>query len=82
MSWERYPNASYPEPWDEAEMLKATDVATNVDGGGLTVTDVSAGSGPLHEVLTNEDVPAFRDPEEGAAPVSEAVELDEDDDIE
>lgn len=49
MSWERYPNANYPEPWDEAEMVKATDVATNVDGGSLTVTAVGAGQGPLLE---------------------------------
>lgn len=48
MSWERFPNANYPEPWDEATMVKATDVATNEDGGSLTVDTVGAGQGPLH----------------------------------
>lgn len=55
MSWERYPNSNYPEPWDEADMVKATDVATNVDGGSLTVAAVGAGQGPLH--VTASDVP-------------------------
>jgi len=55
MSWERYPNSNYPEPWDEANMVKATDVATNEDGGSLTVTAVGAGQGPLH--VTADDVP-------------------------
>ena len=48
MSWQRYPNANYPTPWDEADMQKATDVSTNVDGGGLTVTEAAAGNEPLH----------------------------------
>jgi hypothetical protein len=56
MSWQRYPNANYPEPWAEADMVKATDVSTNVDGGSLTVTAVGAGQGPLH--VTAADVPA------------------------
>jgi hypothetical protein len=55
MSWERYPNANYPEPWDEANMVKATDVATNEDGGSLVVDAVGAGNGPLQ--ITADMVP-------------------------
>lgn len=56
MSWERYPNSNYPEPWDEADMVKATDVATNDAGTNLTVDAVAAGQGPLH--VTADMVPS------------------------
>jgi hypothetical protein len=51
-----YPNANYPKAYDEADMLKATDVPVNATGTGLTVADVTAGSGPLMETVTGEDV--------------------------
>lgn len=51
-----YPNANYPTAYDEADMIKATDVPVNVAGTGLTVTDVAAGSGPLMEAVTGADV--------------------------
>jgi hypothetical protein len=70
MSWQRYPNANYPTPWDEADMAKATDVSVNVDGGGLTVTAVGAGEGPLH--ITAADVP-----NRSEDPVAVVVEEDE-----
>lgn len=54
---DQFPNANYPEPYAEADMVKATDVATNADGGLLTVTEVGAGSGPLTEhAVTVDDV--------------------------
>lgn len=37
-------------------MVKATDVATNAAGTGLTVTDVAGGQGPLMEPITGADV--------------------------
>lgn len=55
MSWERYPNANYPQGYDEANMIKTTDVPVNVEGGLLTVTEAGAGLGPLKEV-TGADV--------------------------
>lgn len=53
-----YPNANYPTAYDEADMLKATDVPVNAAGTGLTVSDVVAGKGPLTEAeaVTAEDV--------------------------
>jgi len=55
MSWERYPNANYPEGYTEANMVKTTDVPVNVAGGVLTITEAGAGLGPLKEV-TGADV--------------------------
>lgn len=49
MSPQRYPNADYPTPWDEANMKKATDVVTNRTGAGLAVESVPSGQGPLKE---------------------------------
>lgn len=54
---QRYPNANYPEAYDEANMAKATDVPVNVAGTGLTVTEAEAGYGPLLEhAVTGVDV--------------------------
>lgn len=61
---QRFPNASYPEAYTEADMAKATDVPTNADGGKLTVTEAGAGQGPLLEhAQTGADVKglSFRD---------------------
>lgn len=63
-----YPNANYPTAYDEADMLKATDVAVNEAGTGLTVSDVVAGKGPLMEsAVTGADV-------EGLTPRGDNVE--------
>ena len=40
MSWQRYPNATYPEAYDEANMVKATDVPVNADGGLAEIQSV------------------------------------------
>jgi len=58
MSPQRYPNADYPTAYDEANMVKITDVPVNVTGTGVVVSDVTAGQGPLMEMdaLTGSDV--------------------------
>ena len=73
MSWQRYPNANYPEAYPEANMVKATDVATNSDAGLLTVTEAGAGFGPLQEV-TGADVQGTTLHDNGVAPVEVDVE--------
>jgi len=55
MSWERYPNANYPQAYDEADMVKADGIPVNVAGTGLTVTEAGAGQGPL--AVSGADVP-------------------------
>ncbi len=55
MSWERFPDANRQEPWEEAGMVKAGDVSTNVEGDGLTIDTVGDGNGPLH--ITADMVP-------------------------
>ena len=57
MSPNPYPNSNYPTAWDEANMVKATDIATNNTDAttGLTVTDVAGGQGPLMEPVTGAD---------------------------
>lgn len=40
MSWQRYPNANYPEAYDEDNMVKATDVPVNEDGGLAEIQSV------------------------------------------
>ena len=73
MSPQRYPNANYPTAYDEANMGKATDVPVNVAGTGLTVSDVSAGQGPLFEmeVVTGADVPGTTVRGDNVEPVDE-----------
>ncbi len=46
---QRFPNANYPTGYDEADMANADDVAVNVPGGKLTITEAGAGFGPLLE---------------------------------
>lgn len=61
---QRYPNANYPESYDEADMAKAGDVFVNKEGGKLTITEAGAGFGPLLEgAVTGADVEGvtFRD---------------------
>lgn len=54
---QRYPNANYPEAYDEADMEKADAVAVNADGNSLVVSDVTAPYGPLLEhAVTGADV--------------------------
>lgn len=40
MSYQRYPNASYPTPWAEGNMVKAGDVPVNEDGGVSEIQSV------------------------------------------
>lgn len=66
MSPNPYPNANYPTAWDEANMVKATDIATNETDAatGLAVTDVAGGQGPLLEQpITGADAKATSEPE-------------------
>lgn len=78
MSWQRFPNANYPEAYDEANMVKATDVATNEDGGTLTITEAAAGYGPLLEV-TGADVKGTSLHDDMTEPTAEAAPEVEDD---
>lgn len=74
---QRYPNANYPEPYAEADMVKATDVAVNADGGSLVVSEVAGGSGPLSEhAVTGADVEgvSLRDGQPLSVPESPATE--------
>lgn len=54
----RYPNANYPQAYDEADMQKATDVPVNTAANNLTVTEAAAGYGPLDQesVVTGRDI--------------------------
>lgn len=56
MSGVRYPNADYPQAYDEDDMVKAGDVAVNVAGSSLTITEAGTGQGPLGDVVTGADV--------------------------
>jgi hypothetical protein len=76
MSPNPYPNTTYPTAWDEANMVKAPDVPVNVDGTGLTVTDVVAGQGPLMEPITGADVKGLSAKGDNVTPVVHASELD------
>lgn len=65
----RYPNANYPQAYDEANMQKATDVDVNVAANNLTVTEAAAGYGPLLETaVTGADVDT--DPRKFTAPAA------------
>ncbi len=67
MSWQRFPNANYPEAYDEDNMVKATDVPVNEDGGvaeiqsvwndasGGTFTFSFDGQGPTGTINYNDD---------------------------
>lgn len=73
---ERYPNANYPEPYAEADMVKAGDVAVNADGANLAVSEVGAGSGPLDSAVTGADIEgvSLRDGQPLTVPQSPATE--------
>ena len=78
---QRFPNATYPLPYAEADMAKADDVPTNADGGQLTITEAAAGFGPLLEhAMNGSDVKglSFRDGnyplQQDLGPVEEEVE--------
>jgi hypothetical protein len=82
---QRFPNANYPEAYTEADMAKAGDVATNADGGKLTIEEAGAGLGPLLEhSRTGSDVKglSFRDGtgfgEKRSEPVVEESATEED----
>lgn len=51
-----YPNANYPQAYDEANMVKAGDVAVNVDGSSLTISEAAPDFGPLGEIITGADI--------------------------
>ena len=51
----RYPNANYPVPYDEDDMVVGGDVPVNNAALNLTVTAAGAGQGPL--MVTGGDVP-------------------------
>ena len=70
MSPIRYPNANYPTAYDEANMVKAGDVAVNADGSSLTVSEAGAGQGPLGDIVTGADVRTNHP----AAPAAEVVD--------
>lgn len=89
MSWQRFPNASYPEAYDSDNMVDATDVSVNEAGGKLTIAAVADGYGPLLE-MTGEDVqgvrpsdpmpqPSVEDVVESSAPLVDDVVVDEED---
>lgn len=75
MSWQRYPNASYPEAYDEANMVDATDVSVNEAGGKLTIEAVASGYGPLSE-LTGEDVRGVRPNDPQPQSIEEVAEVE------
>jgi hypothetical protein len=77
MSPNPFPNSSYPTAWDEANMVKITDVPVNVDGTGLTVTDVVAGQGPLMEPITGADIEGLSIHSDNVVPVVHASEVAE-----
>lgn len=74
MSPQRYPNANYPTAYDEANMGKITDVPVNDAGTGLTVSDVTAGQGPLFEAITGADVPGTTLVGDNVAPATKPVD--------
>jgi len=76
----RFPNANYPQAYDEDDMQKASDVPVNVAADNLSLTEAGAGYGPLLEsAITGRDVvtdpramtPTPKTPEPAEAPVIE-----------
>lgn len=83
----RYPNANYPQAYDEAEMVTAPDVPVNTAADNLTVTEAGAGQGPLMETATTgKDVRGVTlhdsgEPTPAAKPASPEPEVPADDDL-
>lgn len=69
----RYPNANYPQAYDEDEMVVSGDVPVNTAALNLTVTTAGAGMGPLK--VTGKDVPGTTSHGDmPQAPVEQAAE--------